>query len=85
MRTVITDTERAIQYGTSAGRIQVELEKFEPWERGHILLSMLLSMTVQDHMDQTELHKKIDYLAAMMKEHADAAFLLGQSEKTGTH
>jgi hypothetical protein len=85
MRTVITDTERAIQYGTTAGRIQVELEKFEPWERGHILLSMLLSMTVKEHMDQAERHEKIDYLAAMMKEHADAAFLLGESEASGTH
>jgi len=85
MRTVITDTEKAVQYGTAAGRIEATLEKFEPWERGHILLSMLLSMTVKEHMDQAERHKKIDYLAAMMKEHADAAFLLGQSETTGTH
>lgn len=85
MRTVITDTERAIQYGTTCGRIQVELEKYEPWERVHILLSMLLWMTVMEHMGQAERHEKIDYLAAMMKEHADAAFLLGQSETGGTH
>lgn len=85
MRTVITDIEKAAMYGTTAGRIQVELEKFEPWERGHILLSLLLSMTVQEHMDQAERHEKIDYLAAMMKEQADAAFLLCQSETGGTH
>ena len=85
MKTVITDTEKAVMYGTASGRIQVELEKFEPWERGHILLSLLLSMTVAEHMDQAERHEKIDYLAAMMKEHADAAFLLGQSETGGTH
>lgn len=85
MKTVITDTEKAVMYGTASGRIRVELEKFEPWECGHILQCMLLSMILRESMDQAERHEKIDYLAAMMKEQADAAFLLCQSETGGTH
>lgn len=81
----IVPTERAAAYGTAAGRIKAALEDLEPWERGHVLLSMLLWMTLREDMDREERTAKLDVLAQMMREQADAAFLLGENEASGTH